>query len=126
MTTLFVAIGGVVGVLARWGITRLTFHTEALLWSTVGINIVGSFFLGLLAAEHWFGRDPPRRNRRWIPRRLYDVFDVLCPGRAGSGCGRAGTSGCLRAGIRGRRHPGRSRRLRPGPSAGLAPSCFLA
>jgi CrcB protein len=57
MTTLFVAIGGVVGVLARWGITRLTLHTEALLWSTVGINIVGSFLLGLLAAEHWFGRD---------------------------------------------------------------------
>jgi CrcB protein len=57
MTTLFVAIGGVLGVLARWGITRLTLHSEALLWSTVGINIVGSFFLGLLVAEHWFGRD---------------------------------------------------------------------
>jgi len=57
MTTLFVAVGGLLGVLARWGITRLTFHSEALLWSTVGINIVGSFLLGLLVAENWFGRD---------------------------------------------------------------------
>jgi fluoride exporter len=57
MTTLFVAVGGLAGVLARWGITRLTLHSEALIWSTVGINIVGSFLLGLLVAEHWFGRD---------------------------------------------------------------------
>ena len=57
MTTLFVAVGGLFGVLARWGITRLTLHHEALLWSTVGINVVGSFLLGLLVAENWFGRD---------------------------------------------------------------------
>ena len=57
MTTLFVAIGGVLGVVARFGIGRLTLHHEQLLWSTVGINIVGSFLLGLLVAEHWFERD---------------------------------------------------------------------
>ena len=57
MTTLFVAIGGLAGVLSRWGISRLTLHSEALIWSTVGINIVGSFLLGLLVAEHWFGRE---------------------------------------------------------------------
>lgn len=57
MTTLGVAIGGVLGVLARWGITRLTLHTEALIWATAGINVVGSFLLGLLVAEHWFSRD---------------------------------------------------------------------
>jgi CrcB protein len=57
MTTLLVAIGGTAGVLARYGIARLTFHSEALLWSTVGINIAGSFLLGLLVAEDWFGRD---------------------------------------------------------------------
>jgi len=57
MTTLFVAAGGVAGVLARYGITRLTLHTDALLWATVGINVVGSFLLGLLVAEDWFGRD---------------------------------------------------------------------
>jgi len=57
MTTLLVGIGGLLGVLARFGIGRLTLHHEQLLWSTVAINIVGSFLLGLLAAEHWFGRD---------------------------------------------------------------------
>src|ERR687898_2273598 len=57
MTTLYVAVGGVVGVLARFGIGRLTLHHEALLWSTVAINVVGSFLLGLLVAGQWFGRD---------------------------------------------------------------------
>jgi len=57
VTTLCVAIGGLLGVLARFGIGRLTLHHEQLLWSTVGINIVGSFLLGLLVAESWFGRD---------------------------------------------------------------------
>ena len=57
MTTVFVAVGGVLGVMARFGIGRLTLHHEQLLWSTVGINIVGSFLLGLLVAGHWFGRD---------------------------------------------------------------------
>lgn len=57
MTTALVAVGGTLGVLARWGITRLTLHHETLLWSTVGINVVGSFLLGLLVAEHWFSRD---------------------------------------------------------------------
>jgi fluoride exporter len=57
VTTLFVAVGGLLGVLARWGLTRLTLHTEGLLWTTVAINVGGSFLLGLLVAEHWFGRD---------------------------------------------------------------------
>src|SRR3954451_22661886 len=57
MTTALVGAAGLAGVLARYGITRLTLHTEALIWSTVGINIAGSFLLGLLAAEHWFSRD---------------------------------------------------------------------
>src|SRR6187455_153250 len=57
MTTLYVAVGGTLGVLARYGIGRATLHHEALLWSTVAINIAGSFLLGLLVAEHWFSRD---------------------------------------------------------------------
>ena len=57
MTTLYVAVGGVLGVLARFGIGRLTLHHEALLWSTVAINVAGSFLLGLLVAGQWFGRD---------------------------------------------------------------------
>jgi len=57
VTTLYVAVGGTLGVMARYGIGRATLHHEALLWSTVGINIVGSFLLGLLVAENWFDRD---------------------------------------------------------------------
>jgi CrcB protein len=57
VTALFVGVGGLAGVMARYGIGRLTLHSEALIWSTVGINILGSFLLGLLVAEHWFGRD---------------------------------------------------------------------
>ena len=57
MTTLLVGVAGTLGVLSRYGISRLTLHTDALVWSTVGINIAGSFFLGLLVAEHWFDRD---------------------------------------------------------------------
>jgi CrcB protein len=57
VTALLVGIGGVCGVMARYGIGKATLHSDALLWSTVGINIVGSFLLGLLAAEQWFSRD---------------------------------------------------------------------
>jgi CrcB protein len=57
VTAVLVAIAGACGVLARYGIGKTTLHTEQLLWSTVGINVAGSFLLGLLAAEHWFSRD---------------------------------------------------------------------
>lgn len=57
MTAALVAAGGVAGVMARYGIGRLTLHTDALLWSTVGINVVGSFLLGLLVGGSWFSRD---------------------------------------------------------------------
>lgn len=57
MTTALVAVGGLVGVLGRYGITRLTLHSDALIWSTVAINVAGSFLLGLLVASDWFSRD---------------------------------------------------------------------
>jgi fluoride exporter len=57
MTTLMVAVGGVLGVLARYGLSRLTLHHESLVWTTVAINVAGSFLLGLLAAGSWFSRD---------------------------------------------------------------------
>ena len=57
MTTLYVAVGGLLGVLARYGLSRMTLHHESLIWTTVGINVAGSFLLGLLAAEPWFSRD---------------------------------------------------------------------
>ena len=57
MTTLLVGVGGLAGVLARFGIGRLTEHHTTLIWSTVAINIAGSFLLGVLAATGWFSRD---------------------------------------------------------------------
>ena len=57
MTTLMVAIGGLIGVMSRYGLTRLTFHDESLIWMTAAINISGSFVLGLLTATSWFSRD---------------------------------------------------------------------
>jgi CrcB protein len=57
VTALYVALAGGVGVLARYGVTRLTLHTDALIWSTVAINVLGSFLLGLLVAGAWLGRD---------------------------------------------------------------------
>ena len=57
MTTLLVAVGGLVGVMGRYGLTRLTIHHEYLLWMTAAINIGGSFALGMLTATGWFSRD---------------------------------------------------------------------
>jgi CrcB protein len=57
MTALLVGLAGAAGVMTRYGIGKATLHSDALIWSTVGINILGSFLLGLLAAEHWFSRD---------------------------------------------------------------------
>ena len=57
MTTLLVTLGGALGVLTRFVIGRATLHHDQLLWSTVAINVVGSFLLGLLVAGQWLGRD---------------------------------------------------------------------
>jgi fluoride exporter len=57
MATLYVGIGGLLGVLGRYGISRLTLHHHGLLWSTVAINVAGSFLLGMLVAAGWFSRD---------------------------------------------------------------------
>jgi CrcB protein len=57
MATLYVGIGGLVGVLSRYGISRLTLHHHGLLWATVANNVVGSFMLGVLVAAGWFSRD---------------------------------------------------------------------
>jgi CrcB protein len=57
VTALYVAAAGAAGVLARYGIGRATLHSDALIWSTVCINLLGSFLLGLLTASDWFSRD---------------------------------------------------------------------
>jgi CrcB protein len=54
MTLALVAAGGAVGTLARYGLGRAV-SVDALPWLTVGINIAGSFLLGLLiAVGDWF------------------------------------------------------------------------
>jgi CrcB protein len=57
MTTLMVAVGGLLGVMGRYGLTRFTIHHESLLWMTAAINIGGSFVLGVLTTTAWFSRD---------------------------------------------------------------------
>lgn len=54
---LLVGLAGVAGVLARYGITKATIGSSALIWSTAAINIATSFLLGLLIAAGWFSRD---------------------------------------------------------------------
>ena len=51
MTVILVGVAGLFGVLARYGISS-AFHGDALPWATVGINVAGSFALGLLVAAH--------------------------------------------------------------------------
>jgi CrcB protein len=46
-----IAVGGVLGAEARYGLSRAITHPAgALPWSTVTVNLVGSFLLGLLIA----------------------------------------------------------------------------
>jgi CrcB protein len=53
---LLVGVAGMVGVIARYLIST-PFHGDVLPWVTVGINVVGSFLLGLLVSSHTFGED---------------------------------------------------------------------
>ncbi len=53
---LLVGVAGMVGVIARYLISS-PFHADALPWATVGINIVGSFVLGILVSSHTFSAD---------------------------------------------------------------------
>lgn len=57
MTVVFVIVGGALGTLARYGLGR-TVETHSLPWLTVGINVTGSFLLGLLIATgDWFSNE---------------------------------------------------------------------
>ncbi|MGI8595556.1 MAG: fluoride efflux transporter FluC [Solirubrobacteraceae bacterium] len=54
MTALYVAIGGAVGALARYGLGT-TVSDDALPWVTVAINVAGSLLLGfLVSVADWF------------------------------------------------------------------------
>lgn len=60
MTLLMVTAAGAAGVAARYGISNL-FHGDLLPWTTVGINVVGSFLLGLLIVMPLGWVDPQAR-----------------------------------------------------------------
>lgn len=60
MTLLMVTAAGAAGVAARYGISNL-FHGDLLPWATVGINVVGSFLLGLLIVMPLAWVDPQAR-----------------------------------------------------------------
>jgi CrcB protein len=51
-TALLVAVAGAAGVLARYGLTTVA-SGDGLLWTTLVINVAGSFLLGVLGAGDW-------------------------------------------------------------------------
>jgi CrcB protein len=53
---LLVGVAGMLGVMARYAIST-PFHADALPWATVGINVAGSFLLGVLVSSHTFSGD---------------------------------------------------------------------
>ena len=53
-TALLVAAAGAAGVLARYGLSTLA-SGDWVLWTTLIINVTGSFLLGLLLAGSWGG-----------------------------------------------------------------------
>jgi CrcB protein len=56
VTVALVGIAGLLGVLARYGISS-GFHGDALPWATVAINVSGSFALGVLVSSHMFSTE---------------------------------------------------------------------
>jgi CrcB protein len=86
-TALLVAAAGAAGVLARYGLSTIA-SGDGLLWTTLVINVAGSFLLGLLVAGEWgsesartalgagflggFTTYSPSRSRR-SPRRRADA-----------------------------------------------------
>jgi CrcB protein len=53
---LLVGLAGMLGVMARYVISS-PYHADALPWATVGINVAGSFLLGILVSSHTFSDD---------------------------------------------------------------------
>ncbi len=53
-TALLVAVAGAAGVLVRYGLSALA-SGDGVLWTTLAINVAGSFLLGLLLSAGWGG-----------------------------------------------------------------------
>lgn len=56
MIPILVGVAGGLGVLARYAISSPV-HGDPLPWVTVGINVAGSFLLGVLVSSHTFSED---------------------------------------------------------------------
>ena len=85
MTVALVAVGGMAGVLARYGITKATLHSDALIWSTVGINVaVFSTFSAQIVLEVDGGRTGTA-----IAYLLASVIGGIAAAAAGYALGRA-------------------------------------
>ena len=50
LTAMLVAVAGAAGVLTRYGLSSLG-QGDVVMWTTLAINVVGSFLLGLLASS---------------------------------------------------------------------------
>jgi len=59
-TVIWVAIGGAVGSLARYGLSGMVNH-RAYPWGTVAVNVAGCLLLGFLLGTWGFQADTPAR-----------------------------------------------------------------
>lgn len=60
-----VALGGALGALARWGIDQVVQASgHAIMWATLGINLLGCALMGLLVA---YVLAHPSRHPLWRP-----------------------------------------------------------
>ena len=58
---LFIAIGGAVGALSRYGVGRaMSRFGVQFPWGTLCVNLVGSFMIGLIAGVQMHASDSPR------------------------------------------------------------------
>ena len=64
MEILAVGVGGFVGAVARYGVSRLLSFAPHTAWSTLAVNVVGAFLLGLLmgTSGRWGSLSDPVRS----------------------------------------------------------------
>jgi fluoride ion exporter CrcB/FEX len=81
-TTLWIALGGALGTVARYWIAIWALPvSRSLPWGTIGINIAGSFLIGFVGADVGkraaaaAGNGAAVRHGR-VPRRLYHLLVI--------------------------------------------------
>ena len=80
MEILAVGVGGFVGAVARYGASCLLSFAPHTAWSTLAVNVVGAFVLGLLmgTSGRWgaLSDSRPQLPHRRTPRVVHDVLYV--------------------------------------------------